>query len=244
MGLKRWGKNGIGWESGSVRGDVEREVMDKKTYNDSLQSQHWKDVRNQRLLLDGNKCCVCGNEERLNVHHVSYKNLGHENVENDLVTLCKYCHAILHRVRVQTQSEYSNYKRCLNSGETNFLPYRLYDLWKKIGDLLCVEIWLRDKANGGDIDIWDSGMGMVGRLWSISTRIYPDVKYSHELLYDKSLGNFHIKDTLRLARAMQICEMYRSGDSLSKIASTLSMRTPNVQKVLKRHGYNATGKIK
>ena len=28
----------------------------------------------------------------LQVHHINYDRIGHENVESDLITLCKYCH--------------------------------------------------------------------------------------------------------------------------------------------------------
>ena len=113
-------------------------------------------------------------------------------------------------------------------------------MWKKICDLLTVEIWLRDRANGGDIDTWDTGGGMIGKLKTISKKLYSDINFSNDCLYSSS----DIKDQLRLARAMKICELYREENSVSAVAEKMNMKPSNVQKVLKRHGFNATGKIR
>ena len=201
-------------------------------YSEYLQSDHWKEKRKKRLAVDGYKCAVCGSTESLNVHHISYANIGSEDIDNDLVTLCHPCHAMLHRVKERSQKEYESVKTC----DPEYKDARAKALWKKICDLLTVEIWLRDKANGGDIDIWDTGGGMVGKLKSISKRIYPTVNFAN--------ADSDIKDALRIARAMKVCELYRELHSLSAVADRMNMKPSNVQKVLKRHGYNANGAIK
>ena len=209
-----------------------------KNHSDYLQSAHWKETRKKRLEIDGYKCAVCGSTESLNVHHLSYKRIGDEDVESDLVTLCHPCHAMLHRIKEQSKEEYESAKQSEKTGQ--YKEAKVKSLWKKISDLLTVEIWLRDRANGGDIDIWDTGGKMVGKLKSISKKLYPDINFSRDCLFSSS----DIKDQLRIARAMKICELYRKENSVSTVAEKMNMRLPNAQKVLKRHGFNATGKIK
>ncbi len=64
-------------------------------YQKYLKSDHWKKVRVERLKIDGDKCLVCMSKFCLNVHHVNYKNIGAEQME-DLRTLCEPCHKKAH----------------------------------------------------------------------------------------------------------------------------------------------------
>lgn len=52
----------------------------------------WAAKRSERLKLDGYKCAMCGFTRALEVHHINYERLGHEDVSKDLITLCKKCH--------------------------------------------------------------------------------------------------------------------------------------------------------
>lgn len=66
------------------------------TYREYLRSPQWRRRREQRLKLDGYACQQCGTtskQYRLEVHHLTYKRLGHERME-DLQTLCVLCHPI------------------------------------------------------------------------------------------------------------------------------------------------------
>jgi hypothetical protein len=210
----------------------------KSTYKEYLQSEQWRQNREKRLQIDGRMCAVCGSKKDLNVHHISYRNIGNENIEKDLITLCHPCHAMLHRIKVQSEEEYKIAVEC----EQKYKDARVKDarvkaLWKKISDLITVEIWLRDRANGGDIDIFDSGCRTVGKLTAIAKMLYANIDFSQLCLHTD------IKDALRVARAMKICELYREHKSIAKVAERMNMKPQNVQKVLKRHGFNATGKI-
>lgn len=60
-----------------------------------LRSPAWQSLRNQVLYRDRRQCQTCGCKTRLNVHHITYKNLGAEPLDN-LVTLCDTCHTALH----------------------------------------------------------------------------------------------------------------------------------------------------
>lgn len=64
-------------------------------YKDYLQSESWQIKRRQVLRRD-KRCRICGsNNVQLHIHHLSYKNLGNEPLE-DLVTLCYACHSDIH----------------------------------------------------------------------------------------------------------------------------------------------------
>lgn len=207
----------------------------KSTYKEYLQSERWRQNREKRLQIDGRMCAVCGSGKDLNVHHLNYRNVGNEDIEKDLITLCHPCHAMLHRIKVQSEEEYKIAVEC----EQKYKDARVKALWEKISDLITVEIWLRDRANGGDIDIFDSGCRMIGKLVTIAKMIYANIDFSQWSFS----ANADIKDALRVARAMKICELYREHKSIAKVAERMNMKPQNVQKVLKRHGFNATGKI-
>lgn len=64
--------------------------MDLNSY---YKTPAWAAKRSERLKLDGYKCAACGFTRALEVHHINYERLGHEDVSRDLITLCKKCHA-------------------------------------------------------------------------------------------------------------------------------------------------------
>lgn len=69
-----------------------------RSYDEYLQSEHWHRTRQRILRRDSHRCRLCnapGHKVVLNVHHRTYKDLGHED-ENDLVTLCRKCHQTFH----------------------------------------------------------------------------------------------------------------------------------------------------
>jgi hypothetical protein len=52
----------------------------------------WRGIRVQVRRRDGNKCRICGNTERLSVHHIIPWRLTHDNSFSNLITLCGTCH--------------------------------------------------------------------------------------------------------------------------------------------------------
>ena len=54
--------------------------------------KHWRKIRAKTLERDGYQCTEFNNIDRLEAHHLTYENEGHEKLE-DLITLCKSCHA-------------------------------------------------------------------------------------------------------------------------------------------------------
>lgn len=66
-------------------------------YTTHLQSFYWKKIRAQALSRDRNLCQSCKKSAAQDVHHLTYRNLGQEKVE-DLLSLCRRCHEIMHLV--------------------------------------------------------------------------------------------------------------------------------------------------
>lgn len=64
-------------------------------YQEYLNSTLWQVIRRDALWGAGNKCSLCRFKEELEVHHLTYKNLGNERRE-DLQVLCARCHNDIH----------------------------------------------------------------------------------------------------------------------------------------------------
>ena len=69
-------------------------------YDRYMRSDAWSKKRAERLELDNNSCVMCGRTleqiKSIQVHHITYKNLGNENVLEDICTLCGSCHKKIH----------------------------------------------------------------------------------------------------------------------------------------------------
>jgi len=72
---------------------MEINFIDYKKY---LKSDYWKEIKNQVLERDDNRCRLCNSKNDLQVHHRTYNNLENERLE-ELTTLCKKCHYITHK---------------------------------------------------------------------------------------------------------------------------------------------------
>lgn len=71
-----------------------------EAYNEYLKSPEWAMVSTECKQRDGYKCRVCGcNNERLNVHHVSYPFDVYDTTVNDVITLCEDCHKLVHQLK-------------------------------------------------------------------------------------------------------------------------------------------------
>lgn len=71
----------------------------KKNYNSYIRSDKWKQKRNE-FIKKYKVCACCGSNENLNVHHLSYDNLGNESDE-DLLLLCSRCHKYVHKGKIK-----------------------------------------------------------------------------------------------------------------------------------------------
>lgn len=70
-------------------------VKNKAEYQAYLNSPRWQALRQKVFKEYGYRCDQCGSSKNLHVHHITYENLGEENI-SDLVPLCEDCHKKLH----------------------------------------------------------------------------------------------------------------------------------------------------
>jgi len=71
--------------------------MNKKQYHNHLKNPLWKQKRKEILERDNNKCTKCEATTFLEVHHLNYKGKPWEVPNEWLITVCKDCHAEIHR---------------------------------------------------------------------------------------------------------------------------------------------------
>ena len=64
-------------------------------YQTYLDDEHWAKTRKKIMARDGYRCQICGSNRDLQVHHLTYKDIGQETDEQ-LVCLCRQCHFGLH----------------------------------------------------------------------------------------------------------------------------------------------------
>lgn len=67
-------------------------------YRAHIASPEWRLIRKAALARAGYRCQLCNASHRLEVHHRTYVNLGHEHPE-DLTVLCDDCHKLADRQR-------------------------------------------------------------------------------------------------------------------------------------------------
>lgn len=69
-----------------------------KSYNEYLKSEHWQEFSSG---MRAKRCYCCHKQGRLQIHHITYENLGKE-LPCDVVTVCGNCHEEIH-ARVKNQ---------------------------------------------------------------------------------------------------------------------------------------------
>jgi hypothetical protein len=75
-----------------VKLDLIKRDFNKSAYSEYLQSDHWKEIREQAMLRDRNTCQICS-EKATEVHHLTYAHRDNEFLF-ELVSLCHNCHKI------------------------------------------------------------------------------------------------------------------------------------------------------
>lgn len=72
-----------------------RKQKKRLTYSEYINSKRWATKREEAFAHYGRKCSECGTSFRLQVHHLNYKTLFSERMQ-DLRVLCNDCHANHH----------------------------------------------------------------------------------------------------------------------------------------------------
>ncbi len=63
-----------------------------------LEPTSYKSLRRQILRRDGWRCQSCGAMSNLEVHHLEFRSHSGADSEENLITLCRACHAAVHFV--------------------------------------------------------------------------------------------------------------------------------------------------
>lgn len=116
--------------------------MTAAEYYKYLNSKLWKVKRAQRLQRDGYRCAICGTGKNLQVHHITYDDLGSESIEN-LLTLCKRCHEQVHESDLAKKSKAATVRPL----SVLRLPSRSYNALMR-ADLQSIEAVSRSAADG------------------------------------------------------------------------------------------------
>ena len=99
-------------------------------YADYLKTEQWRTVSRERREQDGYKCVCCGSEGNLEVHHVRYPRNWFDTTTDDLRTLCKECHVMVHRLR----ERFDVHKKFLTFTKNGFI-----DLSNPVSHAMCCE---------------------------------------------------------------------------------------------------------
>lgn len=68
-------------------------------YDEYRKTDTWKQKRAERIKFDDGRCVICRQPLTIQeavIQHWTYRNVGHEDVSQDLGTLCNRCHAVFH----------------------------------------------------------------------------------------------------------------------------------------------------
>lgn len=75
---------------------AQAQELRKLSYQQYLQTDHWKTTRRQAIRRAKFSCQICNARDTLfNVHHRTYERLGMEHW-TDLIVLCESCHTLFH----------------------------------------------------------------------------------------------------------------------------------------------------
>jgi hypothetical protein len=72
------------------------DLLIEMPYREYLKTIRWNSLRNNALRKQGHKCQLCSSNKNLNVRHRSYERMNTADEFNDLIVLCKNCHAKFH----------------------------------------------------------------------------------------------------------------------------------------------------
>lgn len=68
-----------------------------REYDVYLESAEFAEFREKVFERDGHTCITCGSQNNLQVHHLTYLHVYHENLD-ELVCVCRKCHEIFHNL--------------------------------------------------------------------------------------------------------------------------------------------------
>ena len=73
-------------------------------YSEYLKTDHWKKLAEETKRLAGYRCAVCNADGELHAHHRTYER-NVDELQSDLVCLCKDCHEMFHGKQKESTEE-------------------------------------------------------------------------------------------------------------------------------------------
>lgn len=80
--------------------DARLQALGYRDYRHYLASPEWMKVKAHYRKLVIEACLLCGRDESLALHHMTYERVGNET-PSDLVWLCGNCHAMIHTLEAR-----------------------------------------------------------------------------------------------------------------------------------------------
>ena len=77
--------------------EPEPQIKKRRRKKKTQFAKEFDEIRPSILERDGYKCTECGGNKNLHVHHIVHKSKGGTNNPDNLITLCKWCHAERHK---------------------------------------------------------------------------------------------------------------------------------------------------
>lgn len=120
-----------------------------RMYGEYLKSKEWRVKRAKRLKIDKYICQTCQESDisKMEVHHKNYDRVGHENIKEDLITLCNACHNAVtksirwRRWRHKREDKKQQQKKRTNDDEPLFDPVIRGDTYGELfGKLIGVDV--------------------------------------------------------------------------------------------------------
>lgn len=81
--------------SGTIDRPKYNNEIRKDNYALYLKSASWGFFRRHVLNIRGEKCQLCGREDKIEVHHMTYNRIGNEDIR-DVLVVCHSCHEYVH----------------------------------------------------------------------------------------------------------------------------------------------------
>ena len=66
------------------------------------------ELRKAVYRRDNYRCALCDSPRSIQIHHVMKRSQGGKNDQQNLITLCMYCHAVIHGTRLPDYPEWMN----------------------------------------------------------------------------------------------------------------------------------------
>ena len=83
----------------------------RRSQYDERYPENWESIRNYILARDKNQCRICGKMDDLHVHHVKPISRGGNHISQNLITLCKGCHAsqdyYMHKILIEISKSFN-----------------------------------------------------------------------------------------------------------------------------------------